>query len=77
MLLPMVTTSATRADQILVEARQVRLPRVALTVVLGLFWMFGWLAGKVCLGLVVAAVSVRRGWRDGYGAVPPPEQPLR
>lgn len=77
MLCVMTAISPTRADQVLVEARQVRVSRVLLTVFLGFFWAIGWLAGKACLGLVVAAVSVRRGWRDGYGYVPPPERPLR
>jgi hypothetical protein len=73
----MTVISATRADQVLTEARQVRLSRVLLTLFLGLFWGVGWLAGKACLGLVVVAVSVRRGWRDGYGYTPPPGQPPR
>jgi hypothetical protein len=73
----MTAISTTRADQVLTEARQVQVSRVLLTVFLGFFWAIGWLAGKACLGLVVGAVSVRRGWRDGYGYVPLPGQPPR
>ena len=74
----MTVTSATRADQILVEARQVQFSRILLMLVLGFFWGTGWVAGHLWLGLVVCAVSVRRGWRDGTGYIPqqlPPVSP--
>ena len=53
-------------EQLTAEARQVRVSRVLLTLFLGVFWGIGWLIGRVCLGLVMAWVSARRGWRDGY-----------
>jgi len=57
---------------IVAEARQVQFSRVILTLVLGIPWVLGWLAGHCWLGLVIIAISVRRGWRDGTGYVPPP-----
>jgi hypothetical protein len=66
MLLPMIAT-----DQILRDARRVRFSHVALTAVLFPFWGLGWLAGHFWLGLVVCAISIRRGWRDGTGYIPP------
>ena len=63
------------SEQILTEARQVQFSRVMFTLVLAPFWALGWLAGHVWLGLVIAAISVRRGWRDGTGYVSPPEPP--
>jgi hypothetical protein len=65
-------------SEISAEARQVQLSRVLLTLFLGVFWGIGWLAGHVCLGLVMGWVSARRGWRDGYhgyGYMPPQEKP--
>jgi hypothetical protein len=76
-MVTMVDHSA--AEQILADARQVRLSRVMLTLFLGTFWVIGWTAGHLWLGLVVCAISVRRGWRDGTGYVSPrqPGQPSR
>ena len=58
-------------EEITGEARQVRLSRVALTLFLGLFWIPGWLAGHAATGIILAAVSFRRGWRDARGFTPP------
>lgn len=68
----MATMDNMTADQVLAQARQVRFSRVLLVLMLGFFWGIGWAAGHLWLGFVVAAVSVRRGWRDGTGYVPPP-----
>jgi hypothetical protein len=57
------------------EARQVQVSRVLLVLFLGIFWGIGWLAGRVCLGVVFSAVAVRRGYRDGFGYQPPLPQP--
>lgn len=67
----LVIMSATvPVDQIIVEARRVRPSQVLLIIVLGFFWGIGWIAGRFVVGLVICAVSVRRGWRDGYGYEP-------
>jgi hypothetical protein len=58
-------------EQILRDAHQVRFSRIVLTLVLGFFWVIGWTVGHLWLGLVVCVISVRRGWRDGTGYVPP------
>jgi hypothetical protein len=66
-----MTTTTDRTAQVLSEARQVRFSRVLLTLALGFFWGIGLVGAKLWLGLVIAAMSVRRGWRDGTGYVPP------
>lgn len=81
MLVPMATTTVTAADdrtaQVLSEARQVQFSRVLLVLVLGFFWGAGLAAGKLWLGMAVAAMAVRRGWRDGTGYTPPPPAETR
>lgn len=59
-------------DDIVGQAREVRFSRVMMTLAFGLLWLPGWLAAKCWLGLVVAAIAIRRGWRDGTGWTPPP-----
>lgn len=59
-------TSRLPVSEISAEARQVHVPNLLLVLFLGVFWGAGWLAGKACLGVVMGAVSVRRGWRDAY-----------
>lgn len=49
------------------QARQIRFSHVLLVLFLGFFWGIGWVTGKLFLGAVMCAISVRRGWRDGYG----------
>lgn len=66
----MTVTQAVPVDEITAEAREIQLSRVLLFLFLGFFWVIGWTAGKVWLGLVIAAISARRGWRDGTGAAP-------
>lgn len=66
---------AADAAQIAQEARQVRLSRALLTLLLGSFWALGWLAGHAWLGGVMCAFAIRRGWRDGTGYQPPPQPP--
>jgi hypothetical protein len=68
----------TRIDEIVGQARQVSFSRVLLTLFLGFFWVLGLGAGKLWLGMVIMAIAVRRGWRDGTGWIPPaPTQPIR
>lgn len=62
-------------DQLAAEARQVQFSRVVLFLLFGFFWGIGWVAGRLWVGLVICAISVRRGWRDGTGHVPPQSGP--
>lgn len=60
---------AALADRVSVEARQVDVGRLLVTVVAAVLWAVGWTAAKVvttfvrALGWSVAAVRV--GWREG------------
>ena len=53
-------------SRVTAEARTVEVLPTVLTLVAGLLWLVGWLAGKVLLALwfvlVWAAVAVRVGW---------------
>lgn len=51
-------------DRITAEARQVRLGRLLLTAIAGLFWLVGWTVGKAALAVVWCAVAVRVGWQE-------------
>ena len=50
------------------QARRVEFARTVLTILAGLFWLVGWLAGKslglIWLGLAWSAAAVRVGWSD-------------
>jgi hypothetical protein len=67
-----VTTMRIPVDAISAQAREVRFSVVALTIVLGVLWLPGWLAGKTWLFVVVAFFAVRRGYRDAVHWTPPP-----
>jgi hypothetical protein len=62
-----VTTITQRVplDQITREARQVRFGVVLLTVLAGVFFAIGWLAGRLFLGVAWCAVAVKVGWQAG------------
>jgi hypothetical protein len=78
----MTALQAPSTDEILAQAREVKFSQVATAVVLWLFWMPGWVAGRSWLalvfstlwvwhhGLVFAAIAIRRGWRDGTDSGP-------
>lgn len=66
-----VTTAQFPVEEITARAREVRFSRVLLTLVLGFFYMFGWAAGRAWIGVVMCALAVRRGWREGQG-IPEP-----
>lgn len=55
-------------DRITAEARQIRLGRLLLTLVAGLFWLIGWVAGKAALAVVWCAVAVKVGWQEARTA---------
>jgi hypothetical protein len=54
-------------DQIRAEARQVHLGRTLLTLIVGVFWLLGWLAGKVSLGIGFCWAAVKIGWKEAHG----------
>jgi hypothetical protein len=54
----------TPVDRIMVEARAVRFGQVLLTLLLGVFYVIGWVGGKLLLALAVLGTSVKLGWVD-------------
>lgn len=61
-LLDRVPTEEIRAD-----AHQIHLGRLLLTLLVGIFWLIGFAAGKTSLGLRFAVAAMRRGWKDARG----------
>lgn len=62
-------------EEIATRAHQARPGRIFVTVILGVFFLLGWLAGKAWYGLADCAVAVRLGWEHGRGITaenPPP-----
>ena len=51
-------------DRISVEARQVHVGRVLLTVFAALFFAVGWAAGKAVLAVAWCGVAVKVGWQE-------------
>jgi hypothetical protein len=52
-------------DEITAQAREVRFGRTLLTVLAAvLYFVFGWLPGKIWLALCWCGVAIRTGWRD-------------
>jgi hypothetical protein len=51
-------------DRIEGEARQVHLGRALLTLLVGLFWALGWLAGKATLAVGFAYAAAKTGFQD-------------
>jgi hypothetical protein len=51
-------------DRVAAEARDVRVGRALLTVVVGVFWAVGWAAGMVVTGITFAAAAAKVGWQD-------------
>lgn len=49
-------------ERIQAEARQVDLGRALLTLLVGVFWLLGWLAGKLTLGVGFAYAAARVGY---------------
>jgi hypothetical protein len=52
------------SDRIQAEARQVHLGRALLTALVGVFWLLGWLAGKVTVAVGFAWAAAKVGWQD-------------
>jgi hypothetical protein len=55
-------------DRIEGEARQVHLGRMLLTLLVGLFWALGWLAGKATLAVGFACAAAKVGFTEARGA---------
>jgi hypothetical protein len=51
-------------DRIQAEAREVHFGRLLLTLLVGVFYALGWLAGKVSLGLAFCWAAVKIGWTE-------------
>jgi hypothetical protein len=54
-------------DRISAEARQVHLGRVLLTLLVGVFWLLGWLAGKATLAVGFAYAAAKIGFQEARG----------
>ena len=65
-----MTTIQVPVDEITARAREVSFARVMLTLIMGFFYVIGWTAGHAWLGMVMCALSVRRGWIEAQGAPP-------
>jgi hypothetical protein len=65
-----VTNVLTRApvDLITEQARRVRVGRVLLTLLAGVFYLAGWAAGKAAMAVVWCAVAVKVGWQEARKA---------
>ena len=61
-------------ERVEAEARQVNLGRALLTVLVGVFWLVGWLAGKATLGVAFAWAAAKVGYAE---ARQPGEEPQR
>lgn len=60
-------------DEIAAEAERLRPGRLLLTLLVGVFYVIGWLAGKASVGVAFAWAGVKVGWteaRKPRGAVP-------
>lgn len=51
-------------ERIQAEARQVDLPRLLLNLLLGVFWLLGWLVGMVSVGIGFAYAAAKTGYQD-------------
>jgi hypothetical protein len=51
-------------ERISAEARQVNFGRLLLTLLVGVFWLVGWVAGKASLGLAFCWAAVKIGWTE-------------
>lgn len=54
-------------ERIEAEARQVHLGRALLTFLVGIFWVLGWLAGKVTLVVGFAYAAAKVGFLEARG----------
>ncbi len=55
-----------RTDRVLAEADGLDVARLLLTLVVGVFYALGWLAGRTARGVMVLAAGVKLGFLDAY-----------
>lgn len=55
-----------RAERIRQNVEPVHLGRLFATVLLGVFYILGWLAAWVAVGIAWAWAATKTGWRDVY-----------
>jgi hypothetical protein len=55
---------AVPVDRVRAEARELHPGWTLLTLLVGLFWVVGWLAGKAVVGLVFCAAAVKVGYQE-------------
>ena len=60
----MTVFSRVPVDRIGVEARDVHIGRVLLTILAALFFAIGWVVAKVFLALAWCGVAVKVGWQE-------------
>ncbi len=72
-----VQLPADKVDEIVARAREVKFSRVLVTLILGFFYAIGWLAGHAWVGVVMCALSARRGWLEGQGIADQPQSRKR
>lgn len=57
-------------DRVTVEAHQIDIGRTLLTVVVGFFWLLGFVVGKVSIavvaGITFSVAAMRIGWQDAH-----------
>lgn len=63
----MAITAQIPVEEITARAREVKFSRVVILLILGSFYVLGWLGGHAWVGAVSLAFAVRDGWRDGQG----------
>jgi hypothetical protein len=54
-------------EEIRQEAEQIHLGKLLLTLLVGVFFLIGWTAGKASLGTRFALAAMRRGWKEARG----------
>jgi len=55
-------------DRIQAEAREVHLGRILLTLLVGVFFLLGWLAGKATLAVGFSCAAAKVGFQEARGA---------
>ena len=57
-------------DRVQADAQQIRIGQAILTLLIGFFWLLGWLAGRSVLGIKTAMAAIKVGWRAGLTPSP-------
>lgn len=73
----LMVTAQIPVEEITARAREVQFSRVVLTLIMGFFYVIGWTAGHAWVGMVICALSIRRGWLEGQGITGPQGPPQR